>query len=289
MSPGGRKIVNITLLALLTAYTVVAVRYCSGRERELRCTGVDIVVRDSARLRFVTPDIVRGWLRDSGVRTVGAPLQDVDVYGVERMVEGQDYVDRADAYTAIDGQLHITLTQRRPVLRVVSETGHNFYLDSALVLLPPQGDCIARVPVVSGRLPLGFSAEFFGRLDQKKYPQERELLYNLLNFVHQVDTDRFLSALTAQIYFDGREWLLLPRVGRQVIRFGELGDTGAVAARLRKLSRFYRSSFAEGWWRSAEEVDLRFRGQVVCKGMAPAGGQAADNTNTESTHEIYGQ
>lgn len=293
MSPGGRKIVNVTLLVLLVAYAVVAVRYCSGREKELKCAGVEIVVRDSAALKFVTPDIVQGWLRDSGVRTVGMPLREVDVYGVERLVEGKDYVARADAYTSIDGQLHIALTQRRPVLRVVSEAGHNFYLDSALVLLPPQGECIAEVPVVSGRLPLGFSDAYFGRLDEKKFPQERELLYNLLNFVHQVDTDRFLTALTSQIYFDGKEVRLLPRMGNQVIRFGEVSDSAAVAARLRKLSEFYRKSFAEEWWRSATEVDLRFRGQVVCKGMpvqtvTPKPEAKPEITNTESTHEIYG-
>ncbi|MCC8062306.1 MAG: hypothetical protein LIO68_03555 [Rikenellaceae bacterium] len=290
MSPGGRKIVNVLLLVLLVAYTVVAVHYCSGRERELKCRGVEIVIRDSAQLRFVTPAIVRHWLADSGVRLNGVPLREVDVYAVERLVEGQDYVSRADAYTAIDGLLHIVLSQRRPVLRVVSESGHNFYLDSTLVLLPPQPDCIAEVPAVSGKLPLGFPADYFGRLDEKKFPRERELLHNLLNFVHQVDTDRFLAALTAQVYYDGKEVRLLPRVGGQTIRFGEIADSAAVAGRLRKLSRFYRKSFGEGWWRSATEIDLRFRGQVVCKGMPeaarPVGG---GDKQTESTHEIYGQ
>lgn len=290
MSPGGRKIVNVLLLVLLVAYTVVAVHYCSGRERELKCKGVEIVIRDSAQLKFVTPDIVQGWLRDSGVRLNGVPLREVDVYAVERLAEEQDYVSRADAYTAIDGLLHIVLSQRRPVLRVVSETGHNFYLDSTLVLLPPQPDCIADVPAVSGKLPLGFPADYFGRLDEKKFPRERELLHNLLNFVHQVDTDRFLAALTAQVYYDGKEVRLLPRVGGQTIRFGEITDSAAVAGRLRKLSRFYRKSFGEGWWRSATEIDLRFRGQVVCRGMPeavrPVGG---GEKQTESTHEIYGQ
>ncbi len=267
MSSGGRKILQILLLVLLAAYSVVAVRYCSDREAAVRCSGVEIEVADSAVQRFVTPEIVLRWLADSGVRTVGVPLREVDVYAVERLVEQQDYVLQADAYTAIDGLLHITLTQRRPVVRVVSEAGHNFYLDSTLVLLPPQADCLASVPVVSGRLPLGFPTDFFGRLDEKKFPRERELLHNLLNFVHQVDTDRFLDALTAQIYYEAGEITLLPRVGGQIVRFGAIVDSAAVGRRLRKLSRFYRASFAEGWWRTATEVDLRFRGQVVCKGM----------------------
>ena len=57
MSPGGHKIFNIVLLVVLVAYTVVAVSYCSGRENEMKCTGVEIVIRDSALQKFVTPDI----------------------------------------------------------------------------------------------------------------------------------------------------------------------------------------------------------------------------------------
>lgn len=288
MTPNGRKIVNAALLVLLTVYAVVAVRYCSVQERELKCKGTDIVIRDSARLKFVTPEIVRHWLSDSAVRVADIPLREIDVYAVERLIEGQRYVSRAEAYTAIDGLLHIVLEQREPVLRVVSETGHNFYLDSTLVLLPPQSDPMAEVPVASGRLPLGFPTDYFGPLDEKKFPRERELLHNLLNFVHQVDTDPFLIALIAQVYYDGKEVRLLPRVGKQTIRFGGIADSAAVGARLRKLSRFYRRSFGEGWWRSATEIDLRFRGQVVCKGM-PAEREATETTNTESTHETYGQ
>ena len=294
MSPGGHKILNIVLLVVLVAYTVVAVSYCSGRENEMKCTGVEIVIRDSALQKFVTPDIVRRWLADSAVRSVGLQLREVDVYGVEKLIERQDYVEQAEAYVAIDGLLHISLQQRRPVMRVVSESGHNFYVDSALVLLPPQPDCIAEVPVVSGRLPLEFPVGFFGRLDEKKFSQERELLYNLINFVQQVGADPFLVALTTQVYYDGKEVRMLPRIGEQVILFGEIADTAAVGARLRKLSRFYQKSFGDEWWRTAREIDLRYRGQVVCTGMpAPEKQKAAppkpQKDNTESTHDTYGQ
>lgn len=305
MSPRGRNIFNILLLVLLVAYLVVAVRYCSSRENEVRCSGLQITIRDSALQRFVTPDHVRRWLADSALSPAGTPLREVDVYAIEHLIEAQDYVQQADVYAAIDGLLHISLTQRRPVLRVVSETGHNFYLDSALVLLPPQADCLAEVPVVSGRLPLTFPTDYFGQLDEKKYLRERELLYNLLNFVHQVDTDRFLTALATQIYYERGELYLLPRIGTQTIRFGEITDTAAVGRRLRKLSKFYRTSFGDQWWRQASEIDLRFQGQVVCKGMPvtepepkrsghgngerPSPAPADESTNIETTHELYGQ
>lgn len=277
MTSRGRKILHLSLLVLLVAYAVVAIRYCTAREAEQCCVGIEITVRDSSLLQFVTPELVHRWLIDSVEHPiVGSPLHDIDIYALERLIERQSYVAQADAYTAIDGLLHVVLSQRCPVLRITTDAGHNFYLDSTLLLLPPQTDCIADVPIVTGRLPLGFPPDYFGPLDEKKFPRERELLHNLLNFVHQVDTDRFLDALIAQIYYDGRELRLLPRVGRQTIRFGAIADSAATGRRLRKLSRFYRSSFAEGWWRTATEIDLRFRGQVVCKGMPVVASPEAD-------------
>lgn len=270
---------NVLVLVLLIGYTAVAVRYCSRREQELKCTGTEIRVLDSADQHFVTPSLVRGWLRDSLERVSGLPLREVDVYGVEKMVRQQPYVRQAEAYTAIDGLLHVKINQRTPLFRVVSEAGHNFYVDSALVILPPQSHCIAEVPVVSGKVPLGFGPDAFGPLDEKKYPQETELLHNLLNFVHQVDSDAFLKALVVQIYFDnGGEVLLLPRVGgesdgdhpalKQIVRFGQVVENEAmgvpsVQSRLKKLVRFYKQSFSEEWWKDAAEIDIQFRGQVV--------------------------
>lgn len=307
MSSRARNIFNVLLLVLLVAYLVVAARYCAVREGALRCTELNIEIRDSARHRFVTPDHVRGWLADSALWPVGMPLNEIDVYAIERLVEMQDYVLQADVYAAIDGGLHVTLRQRYPLLRVVSEAGHNFYLDSTLVLLPPMPDCPAPVPVVSGCLPLAFPTDYFGPLDEKKFPRERELLYNLLNFVHQVDTDRFLTALASQIYYDRGEVYLLPRIGKQTVRCGEITDSATVTARLKKLSKFYQTTFGDQWWRQTSEVDLRFHGQVVCKGMSvpkptdrrsrkdyreqtvQETSPADEDTNIETTHEIYGQ
>lgn len=271
---------NVLVLVLLIGYTAVAVRYCSRREQELKCTGMEIRVQDSAEQHFVTPQLVRSWLRDSLEQaTTGLPLREVDVYAAEKMVRQQPYVRKAEAYTAIDGLLHVKISQRTPLFRVVSEAGHNFYVDSALVILPPQSHCIAEVPVVSGKVPLGFPPGAFGPLDEKKYPQETELLHNLLNFVHQVDSSAFLKALVVQIYFDNDgEVLLLPRVGgesggdhpalKQVVRFGQVVESQtmgvpSVQSRLKKLVRFYKQSFSEVWWKDAAEIDIQFRGQVV--------------------------
>lgn len=259
------KIVNLIIPILLVGYFVVTARYCSTREQELRCSGVDIQVADSAMYGFVTPATILRMITDSSITYNGVPLTDVDLYAVERCIALNPYVSSADAYTSIDGLLHVRLNQRHPKLRVVSEQGHNFYVDSTLRLMPPSAEYIAQVPVVSGSPVPALPIDKFGEIDEKKFIKERELLYNLINFVHQVDSDTLLSALVVQIYIQSdAEAILLPRLGGQIIRFGAIG-TDDQDSKLRKLVHFYRQSFGHGWWATTSEVDLRYRDQVVCK------------------------
>ncbi len=199
---------------------------------------------------------------------LGLPLAEVDVYAVERLVAENPYISQVQAYTTVDGVLRVRLWQHHPLYRILSEEGLDCYVDSTLTLLPPCAHYVAHVPVISGRVPLD---------TEKNSGPDKELLQNLLNFVGMVRHDPFLRALVVQIYRaeDGELWLL-PRVGSaQVIRFGDLDFGGertrvvggglTVEQRLDKLSKFYRGSFSDGWWKrhTGGVIDLRFRGQVV--------------------------
>lgn len=264
-------IVNATISVALLAYLIVSVQYCTRQEEQIVCTGMDIRIEDGDKAGFVTPQLVSKWLADSLIRVVGQPIRQVDVYRVERMIAGMPYVKTAQAYTALDGQLHITITQRHPVMRVMTEQGHDFYVDSALTVLRPQRDWTAGVPLVTGNVPLRMEAGFSGNLDEKKFILDRELLYKLVNFVHQVDTDPLLNNLIVQVYFErqadttaGSDILLLPRIGLQTIRFGPLRTVDENSRRLDKLSRFYRQSLSDGWWETAREIDLKYKDQVIC-------------------------
>ncbi len=280
MKPVGWKIVNILVVGLLIAYAAVAVRYCSQRERALTCQRVEVRVLDSSQAAFVSPGIVQGWIKDSTRFRIGILLQQVDLRGIEELVRRQAYVSSAQAYTSIDGTLHLTIRQRHPLLRILSEQGHNCYLDSALRLLPPVPHFATEVPLVSGRVPLEVSPSFYGSLDEKKIPATVELLHNLRNFAGELGSDPFLKALIAQIYFEqADEVLLLPRLGGRVIRFGSI--VPPTAPRLEKLARFYRKSFGDGWWQQPGEINLKYRHQVVLDNKQKPTGETPAPTETQ--------
>lgn len=258
-------IINILISTALVAYIAVAATYCSGQKQRIKCRSTHIVVEDSSELRFVTPEVVRNTLDANQILYKDIPIDEIDLYRVEECIGQHPYVSQTQAYTSIDGGLHVRLSQRLPLLRVISNAGHNFYIDSTLQILEPSTNYRHAVPIISGAVPLEFPNDMFGALDEKKFTKELKLLQNLLNFVGRVESDELLRELIVQIYFEeSGQVLLMPRIGAQTIRFGAIGEDDQ-DSKLSKLARFYRRSFGTEWWQTAREIDLRFDNQVVCR------------------------
>jgi cell division protein FtsQ len=73
----------------------------------------------------------------------------------------------------------------------------------------------------------------------------------------------FWSAQIEQIYIDPKgEIILSPRVGDQKIYFGTLSD---IHNKFNKLYTFYKHIVPAEGWDKYSVVDLRYKGQIICK------------------------
>lgn len=162
------KIGRTLLLALLWACVAAYVAYAAARAYRARSAAtvrkVRIEVQDStAQGSLVTAREVQGWIARSGLRTVGLPLDSVDLTALERVVLANGFVDRAAAYIAGEGVLRIELSQRIPVVRLLVD-GMNSYAtrEGTLFAAPPRS---ARyVPVVTGPYRPPVPADYSGSL-----------------------------------------------------------------------------------------------------------------------------
>lgn len=254
---------EITVAVVLVAYVVMAGMNYGLQRDSVRCREVRVVVEDSAQCGFVAPRIVGQWLAEASFDVSSRKLNDIDVGAVENMLAAKDYVGSAKVYTTMEGVVTITLTQRHPLIRIKSETGYEFYVDSSFYILPVCGHFIADVPMVTGQARFSFAEDYYGPLDEKKGGEDIKFLKKLINFVGIIDNDAFLSSLIVQIYVDRQGGVeLIPRVGRQVIMVGQLEDCGE---KLSNLKEFYTQSFGEMWWKNVKEVDLKYRDQVIVR------------------------
>lgn len=258
---------NVGLWTGLLVYIVFAANYCSRRENEIRCTGLNVIVRDSNRLGFVTPAIVRNVLVNDGIRLTGMPMDSINLLDVERSVASRGFVKFVSAYSSIDGKVNIEIEQRQPVMRVQTENGYNFYVSDDHYVLPIQRYFFVDAPIVTGIIELPFGKDFVGALPDEKTIQKKSFknyafLYNLINFVRFLDQDPFWGDQIVQInVLPENEVELVPRVGNALILLGSLEDYGE---KLDKLFRFYRKGLNYEGWNKYSYINIKFKNQVVC-------------------------
>ena len=254
---------NLAALLITAGYLVLAGMNMSDRRRSVRCESLCITVEDSAVCGFVTPRIAEQWLEEASLGIRSRRLNDIDLDAIEAFLGGNDYVSGAKVYVSMDGAANMILRQRHPVIRIISETGYDFYADSSSYLFPPCGHYAAEVPVVTGKPRFSFDGDFYGSLAEKKAYDDMKFLKKLINFVGIISNDEFLRSLVVQVYVEGDGQIeLVPRIGDQVILVGRLENCGE---KLTNLKEFYTQSFSDKWWETARQVDLRYRGQVIVR------------------------
>lgn len=163
----------IVLWIAVAAYIVGAASSARAYRKDLKVSGLRIdVVDSSAHGHLVSSARVREWLRRGGIRTVGEPACGVDLAGIEALVARNGFVDEVNAYVAYDGRLHIDISQRRPLLRLLTD-GMNSYVTAGGYVFPAPPSSSLYVPVVTGSYRPPFPAAYAGtvraRIDAEKH------------------------------------------------------------------------------------------------------------------------
>lgn len=253
---------NIVLWGALAAYLFFAMRYCERRNADRICAGLNISIIQDRSQGLATPEFVRGLLVGQRMRLTGVRLDQIDLLAVERAIAGHPYIGDVQAYMSLDNRLNIEVVPRRAVARIQTENGYRFYLSADGYAMPVREAFWVDVPMVTGMPELPVDPGFFGKIPEKKSPENMFLLHNLLNFVKFLNDDAFWSAQIVQIVVtQGNKIELVPRVGRGIIRMGSLED---YERKLAKLFKFYTRGLNYQGWDRYGVIDVSYKGQVVC-------------------------
>ncbi len=159
-----QKVGNIVLVTLLWAAVAAYMGYAGWLAHMHRTrqtvVGVDVRIVDStANDRLVTSRRVREWIARSGIPTIGVPMKDANIAGVRRLIEKNGFIERANVYVTWNGVMHIDISQRNPVMRIIAK-GHDMYVTADGFVFPAPEESALYVPVVSGDyvpfIPRGF-------------------------------------------------------------------------------------------------------------------------------------
>lgn len=261
MSRTAAIILNITITLAVVAYLTLAGILWSDKQSQNRCKKVKLEIIDRSEYGFVNDSVVNSWLAKASIKPIGTPVSEIDIYGVESTLKKHLFVDSVEVYVTMDGTMEVKLSQSIPQVRVMTDFGYDFYVDSELRILPIESHFRADIPIISGGARFGFSPQFFGQLNEKNHQMDREYLKKIINFVGFISADEFLQNLIVQIYVnDMGDIELIPRIGEQVILFGRVEDCGE---KFLKLKKFYQKSLSQQWWLTAKTINLKYKNQVI--------------------------
>ena len=178
------KAIRIVLLTLLWCFVVGFVVLFRGRAKHHRSTtkvcSVSVAITDSMlNESLVTSEGVRRWIAQSKVPTLGQPIDAVDLASIEQAIRRNGFVERASAYVTYDGVLHISVSQRRPMLRLLVD-GFDSYVTADGYIFSAPRQASVYVPVITGEyrppLPTKYVGSVWDYISQQIAESEQRIL-----------------------------------------------------------------------------------------------------------------
>lgn len=260
-----QKILKRTLTCVMVLAVFLMLGFVNKSQKELLCNGIIIRIDQNTDHEFVDEMEVRGLLMSKGTLR-GKPLGSINTSMLEKIILSNPYVKKVEVYSSIDGNLHADVTQRNPVVRVITMHDEQFYIDENGGFMPVSTHYTPPVPVASGYIFNSF-AEMKVR-DHAVVPDTAivnpavTMMGQIFAISNYIKADTFWNANTEQIYVNEQQEIeLIPRAGNHRII---LGDTSMLLDKFNRLMIFYNEGLSKTGWNQYSTINLKFRDQVVC-------------------------
>jgi cell division protein FtsQ len=255
---------NVVLLLCITAYLAGTLVHSRRQWNKIICNSLNVKIIDSTQNRFIKQEDIAAILRANGQNYFGKKLSEISTSTIENILNNRSLIKQAEAYTSVDGVLHIDILQRKPIARVYASNGTSFYVDYDGYVIPPQSTYTSYVPIVNGHISSPFPRNYKGSMltyfGKNVIDSTYLQLYALTKYI---DEHPFWKAQVEQIYFTKNGAVeFIPRVGAHIIR---LGDLRSYRYKLSKLATLYEKGLPFKGWNTYEVIDLSYSNQVVCK------------------------
>ena len=219
------------------------------------CNNVVITIDNQLNNHFIDDNDIMSMLTNGYSEVIeGAPYNDINVRSLENRVANNSYVQEAEVYRDLKGNLLVNVLLRRPIARVVQSEGPDAYIAEDGAILPVSDKFSSRVLLISG--PASKEIASLDNIYHTDYGQ----LFELIN---EINIDNFWKAQIAQVVIqDNGEIKLLPQVTKQYIEFGDLNH---IENKLSRLKIFYKEILPRKGWNVYSRVSVKYKNQIICE------------------------
>ena len=237
------KILFSVLITLLVCGLAVMLAFVVPNKDGRVCQNIHLVVSDYDQFKFISDKDVSAQLKNSSIYPIGKKYADINLAEIEKSLLKLNMVKDVKCYFANNGDINVSVTQRVPVFRVVTE-GYDYYIDNERKRMPTSIKFSAYVPIVTGNVNFEFATT------------------DLYDFVVYLQSkNRWRSAFTQIYVYPNNKVELVPRVGDFIIKLGTLER---YESKLEKLDKFLEVLPKYHSWNKYSTINLEFRDQVVC-------------------------
>nr|WP_299341580.1 hypothetical protein [Allomuricauda sp.] len=160
---------------------------------------------------------------------------------IEKVIQSNDMVKKAQVYFTVDGKLVSKIVQRKPIGRI--ESASKFYLDDMGKRMPLSQHHSARVPIITGKIT----------------GDTLEDVYVILDYVNE---DDFLRKNVIGIHIEKEgKYQLKFRLENFVVN---LGGVDNLNEKFKNFMAFYAKAAKDNSLEDYAVVSLEFNNQVVC-------------------------
>ncbi len=238
-----KRILILSLLLGITAYLIIAVTVFNHRPEQQACKGMELLIEDSVNYQLITPSEVKRILKKGGVLPEGKKLCDINIRTIEETLDKSPFIQNAECYLTTGGKVAISIYQRIPILRVISNNGDNYYLDTEGKIMATPDKAI-HVAIATGFI-------------DRKFAQKE--LYKLGKFLQE---DLFWNSQIEQINITPKQEIeLIPRVGNHILFLGKPND---YTEKFSKLQTFYKKGLNRVGWNKYSRISIEFNNQIIC-------------------------
>ena len=152
------------LWGLLGALVFYAATLVTAHRKQQCITSMHIEIADSTETRRLTSSArILSWIDRSNIAVKGENIDSVNIGAIEHAIERNSFIEKADVYVTHSGRLNISVKQRKPVVRLMTE-GYNSYITSdGIIFRAPKGSALY-VPVITGNYRPVIPSDFEGEM-----------------------------------------------------------------------------------------------------------------------------
>ncbi|MDL2241858.1 cell division protein FtsQ/DivIB [Bacteroidales bacterium OttesenSCG-928-L03] len=239
-----KRILLISVACLLVGYMLFALFFISPKaSQETLCNQMDIRIVYRGDQAYFTEEEIRSQIEKAKLNPVGKIASEINTGDIEAFLRKNKLVKEAECYKTMSGSVKVMVSQRTPILRVMSPS-EDYYIDEEGTRMPVPRNFAAYVPLATGYI-------------DEEYAQNE-----LLELVSFLDKHDKWNKEIEQIYIHRNKDIEVSlRKGNHLVLLGKLEQ---VSENLEKLNLFYEKGLNKIGWNRYKLINLKYKDRVIC-------------------------